>query len=172
MRVLVCAVGRLRAGPERVLVDDYYQRFDRTGRALGLGPVHEIEVEDKRGLGMAAEAELLGRAVPAGAVMVALDERGRGVTSVEFAGLLAGFRDQARAGACVIGGAEGIAADLWRGRRSALVSGRWSGRICWSGSCWPSSFIGRRRSWRAGLIIGSRGGSHAWEPYYTIEIQQ
>ena len=112
MRVLVCAVGRLRAGPERVLVDDYYQRFDRTGRALGLGPVHEIEVEDKRGLGMAAEAELLGRAVPAGAVMVALDERGRGVTSVEFAGLLAGFRDQAREVAFVIGGAEGIAADL------------------------------------------------------------
>ena len=73
MRVHVCAVGRLRAGPERVLADDYYERFDRTGRALGLGPVVEHEVEDKRGGGMVAEGELLGRAVPAGALLVTLD---------------------------------------------------------------------------------------------------
>ena len=67
MRVHLCAVGRLRAGPERALVDDYLARFDRTGRALGLGPVHEQQVEDKRGGGMAAEAALLERAIPAGA---------------------------------------------------------------------------------------------------------
>jgi 23S rRNA (pseudouridine1915-N3)-methyltransferase len=49
MRVHLCAVGRLRAGPERALIDDYVTRFDRTGRALGLGPVSEHEVEAKRG---------------------------------------------------------------------------------------------------------------------------
>ncbi|MEO9466618.1 MAG: 23S rRNA (pseudouridine(1915)-N(3))-methyltransferase RlmH, partial [Sulfitobacter pontiacus] len=38
MRVHICAVGRLRAGPEKDLIDDYLNRFDRTGRALGLGP--------------------------------------------------------------------------------------------------------------------------------------
>ena len=37
MRLHLCAVGRLRAGPERNLVDDYLQRLDRTGRPLGLG---------------------------------------------------------------------------------------------------------------------------------------
>ena len=41
----MCAVGRLRAGPERALVEDWLARFDRAGRPLGLGPasVHEVE---------------------------------------------------------------------------------------------------------------------------------
>ena len=109
MRVSVCAVGRLRAGPERVLTDDYYERFDRTGRPLGLGPVLEHEVEDKKGGGMVAEADLLGRAVPAGAVLVTLDERGRVMSSPDFAGMLARWRDAGRQDlAFVIGGADGI----------------------------------------------------------------
>ena len=109
MRVHLCAVGRLRQGPERVLVDDYVARFDRTGRALGLGPLTEHEVEDKRGSGMAAEADLLGRAVPSGAVLAVLDERGRSLTSPDFAAQLARWRDGGRQDvAFVIGGADGI----------------------------------------------------------------
>ena len=75
MRLHLCAVGRLRSGPERALVDDYLQRCDRTGRPLGLGPVTEHEVEDKRGAGMAAEAGLLLRAAPAGAVLCAMQHQ-------------------------------------------------------------------------------------------------
>ena len=56
MRVHLCVVGRLRKGPEKALIDDYLTRFDRTGRSLGLGPARVVEVEDKRGGGMAAEA--------------------------------------------------------------------------------------------------------------------
>jgi 23S rRNA (pseudouridine1915-N3)-methyltransferase len=108
MRVHLITVGRLRAGPERDLVQDYLARFERTGRALGLGPVSVVEVEDRKNLGMAAEGELLARAVPAGALMVVLDERGREMTSPEFAGMLAGWRDQAREVAFLIGGADGI----------------------------------------------------------------
>ena len=76
MRVHICAVGRLRAGPERDLVDDYLERLDRTGRPLGLGPASEHEVEDRKGGGMAAEALLLARALPEGAALCILDERG------------------------------------------------------------------------------------------------
>ena len=47
MRVHICAVGRMRAGPEKTLFDDYQTRFDRTGRGLGLGPLSVLEVEDK-----------------------------------------------------------------------------------------------------------------------------
>ena len=109
MRLHLCAVGRLRAGPERDLVDDYLQRFDRSGRVLGLGPVQEHEVEDKKNAGMGAEAELLARAVPAGAVLVTLDERGKMLTSPEFAAQLAKWRDAGRQDlAFVIGGADGI----------------------------------------------------------------
>lgn len=109
MRLHICAVGRLRAGPERALVDDYLTRLDRTGRALGLGRASEHEVEDRKGGGMAAEAELLRKAVPAGARLALLDERGKTLSSPEFARLLARWRDDgAQDTAFVIGGADGI----------------------------------------------------------------
>lgn len=106
-------VGRLRASPERDLIDDYLDRFGKQGRALALGPAAEIEVEDKKGGGMEAEAVLLTRAIPAGALICTLDERGRQLSSPEFAGLLAKWRDAGRQDlAFVIGGADGIHPDL------------------------------------------------------------
>ena len=109
MRVHICAVGRLRAGPERDLIDDYLTRFDRTGRALGLGPASVIEVEDKKGGGKPAEAALLERALPKGAKVAVLDERGKVMSSPDFAKRLGGWRDEgAQDLAFVIGGADGI----------------------------------------------------------------
>jgi len=109
MRLHICAVGRLRAGPERALIDDYLTRVDRTGRGLGLGPAAVQEVEDKKGGGMAAEAVLLQRAVPKGARIIALDERGKVMTSPDFANVLADWRDTGSQDvAFVIGGADGI----------------------------------------------------------------
>ncbi|HEU0222510.1 MAG TPA: 23S rRNA (pseudouridine(1915)-N(3))-methyltransferase RlmH, partial [Paracoccaceae bacterium] len=89
MRVVIAAVGRLREGPEAALVADYLARFARTGRPLGLGPAEIIEVEDRKGGGPAAEARLLKGAIPPGAVVWALDERGRSLSSPEFAAELA-----------------------------------------------------------------------------------
>ena len=109
MRLHLCAVGRLRPGPERILIDDYLQRFNRTGRALGLGPVTEHEVEDRRGSGMAGEAALLQRASPAGARSVVLDERGTLLSSPDFAALIARWRDDGTGDlAFFIGGADGL----------------------------------------------------------------
>jgi len=109
MRLHVCAVGRMRPGPERDLFDDYILRADRTGRALGLGPTTIHEVEDKKGGGPAAEAALLERALPSGALRVALDERGRTLSSSKFASSIAEWRDAGRGDlAFVIGGADGI----------------------------------------------------------------
>ncbi|MBT9244771.1 23S rRNA (pseudouridine(1915)-N(3))-methyltransferase RlmH [Gemmobacter fulvus] len=128
MRVHLCAVGRLRAGPERDLVQDYVTRFDRTGRALRLGPFAEHEVEDKRGGGMEAEAELLARAVPNGALICVMDERGKVLSSPEFADQLARWRAGGRQDvAFVIGGADGIAPVL-RDRADFALS---FGRMVW-----------------------------------------
>ncbi len=113
MRVHICAVGRLRAGPEKPLIDDYLTRFDRTGRALGLGPVNLAEVEDRKGGGMQGEAALLRRALPKGALICTLDERGKRLSSPEFATRLASWRDEGRSDlALVIGGADGVDPDL------------------------------------------------------------
>lgn len=113
MRLHLCVVGRLRKGPEKALFDDYLTRFDRTGRALGLGPAQLTEVEDRKGGGMAAEAALLRRALPAGARVCALDERGQTWSSPEFSRKLATWRDTGTQDlAFVVGGADGIAPDL------------------------------------------------------------
>jgi 23S rRNA (pseudouridine1915-N3)-methyltransferase len=122
MRLHLCAVGRLREGPEKALVDDYVMRFDRTGRALGLGPLTLHEVEDRKGGGMVAEAALLARAVPEGALLAVMDERGRAFDSPGFARLIAGWRDAGRQDAAfVIGGADGIDPAL-RARAEVAVS--------------------------------------------------
>lgn len=128
MRVQICAVGRLRSGPERDLYTDYLTRFDRTGRALGLGPAQLIEVEDKKGGGMAAEAALLEKSVPKGALICALDERGRVDTSPQFCKRLAGWRDAGRQDVTfIIGGADGIDPAL-RARADADLS---FGKMVW-----------------------------------------
>lgn len=110
MRVRIAAVGRMAArSPEAALVEDYLTRFAQTGRALGLGPATVAEVEDRRGGGKPAEAALLSRQVPDGAAIIALDERGRTLSSPDFAAALARFRDQGRPEAvCLIGGADGL----------------------------------------------------------------
>ncbi|MEM9129526.1 MAG: 23S rRNA (pseudouridine(1915)-N(3))-methyltransferase RlmH [Pseudomonadota bacterium] len=128
MRVHVCAVGRMRAGPELSLVEDYLARFDRTGRALGLGAAKVLEVEDRKGGGQKAEAELLVKAIPKGSLILALDERGKTLSSPEFAGKLANWRDDGRSDlAILIGGADGIAPDL-RARVDFSIS---FGKMVW-----------------------------------------
>ncbi|MEM6760067.1 MAG: 23S rRNA (pseudouridine(1915)-N(3))-methyltransferase RlmH [Pseudomonadota bacterium] len=113
MRVTICAVGRLRGGPEAELVSDYQTRFDRTGRALGMGPLTITEIDDRKGGGMAGEAALLRRAVPGGALLCCLDERGTAEKSPAFARRLAQWRDAGtRDLALLIGGADGLDASL------------------------------------------------------------
>ena len=108
-RVAICAVGRLRSGPEKELIDDYSRRFDRTGRALGLGPLTINEVEDKKNGGMSTEAPLLRNALPNGSVIVTLDQRGKLLKSPDFARKLANWRDEGRSDiSFIIGGADGI----------------------------------------------------------------
>jgi 23S rRNA (pseudouridine1915-N3)-methyltransferase len=113
LRLHLIAVGRQKAGPERVLTQDYLTRFDRTGRPIGLGPVALREVDDRKGGGMAAEATLIQRAIPDGAVVCALDERGHIESSPRFAERLAAWRDQGVGDlAFVIGGADGLEPEL------------------------------------------------------------
>lgn len=125
MRLTICAVGRLRKGPEKDLLDDYATRATRAGRSLGLGPLDVAEVDERKGGGMAGEAALLRRAIPEGALRVTLDERGTLMTSPDFADHLARWRDDGRAAAAfVIGGADGLAPDLRAEADLALSFGK------------------------------------------------
>lgn len=101
-------MGRLKTGPEKALIDDYLRRFDKVGRGLGLSLGDVVEIEDRKGGGMAAEAELIRNRLP-GAAFWVMDERGEVMTSPQFADRLGTQRDRGLGDlAVVIGGADGI----------------------------------------------------------------
>ena len=127
MRVRIAAVGRQRAGPESDLTSDYLDRFEKTGRGLGLGSVSLVEVEAKKS-SMSAEAVLLEKAIGAANPVCVLDERGKLMSSPDFAKLLGTWRDQGRAEvAFVIGGADGIDPTI-RARADTSIS---FGKMVW-----------------------------------------
>ncbi|TNC51502.1 23S rRNA (pseudouridine(1915)-N(3))-methyltransferase RlmH [Rubellimicrobium rubrum] len=121
MRMTILAVGRLRAGPEKELLDDFLLRFDRTGRALGLGPASVVEIEAKPGAGMAAEGPLLLGRVPKDAWLCCLDERGELLPSPAFATRLDRWKTERRDAVFVIGGADGLDPSV-TGRADLLLS--------------------------------------------------
>jgi len=108
MRVDIRAVGRIKASPERELLTQYMDRATGVGRAIGFGPVSEREI-DPRGLkDKTAETQALTSEIPAGALVFALDETGKALSSLELARTLERARDDgARDAVFLIGGADG-----------------------------------------------------------------
>ncbi|QIE56356.1 23S rRNA (pseudouridine(1915)-N(3))-methyltransferase RlmH [Pikeienuella piscinae] len=118
MRIAILAIGRQKGGPEAILVADYLARFDAVGRGLGLGPARLQEIEDKKRVG---ESRLLIDAIPDGAFAVALDERGKAISSRAFAGLICAKRDEGRRDMVfLVGGADGHT-DALRARADRLL---------------------------------------------------
>jgi len=124
LRILIAAVGRLRAGPEKDLYRHYAERLS--------WPVTVREVEDKRATAGAArrrrEAELLLATLSPAMTIVALDEGGRTMTSAALAERLGRWRDDgSRDIAFVIGGADGLDRQV-RERAELVLS---LGRLTW-----------------------------------------
>lgn len=112
MRLTILAVGRVKDGPERQLIDRYIERAKSSGRPLGFSGPDIIELPEGRATQAAArmveEAASI-RAKAADAVMLLLDERGASPSSPDFARMLAQHRDEGRKHlALVIGGADGL----------------------------------------------------------------
>lgn len=120
MRILIAAVGRLKAGPERALFEHY------AGRVTF--PFRLKEVEEKRRLPAGKlrkrEAELLLGAAPQGAVIVALDERGQALSSAALADRIGAWRDEGRRDlAFLIGGPQGLDESMKAGADLVLSIG-------------------------------------------------
>lgn len=117
MRLLVAAVGRFKDTAERELLAKYGRRFEDLGKGLGLGPISWHEIGESRAAAVARRcaeegAALLKLARGADA-MVALDERGKALSSAAFAKYLARQRDDGkRTMALLIGGPDGLAPDV------------------------------------------------------------
>ncbi len=119
------AVGRMKAGALSDLADVYLKRFT----AGGLGPLRVIEVEVKGQLPSdilkQREAEAIRSRIPAAATIVALDERGRTLSSPALAEWIGKKRDDAVQNLVfVIGGADGLDESLRAEAKLVLAFGQ------------------------------------------------
>ena len=111
MRLTIAAVGRLKDGAERVLVDRYVERL-ALGKSLGLAPVREIEIAESRESSAtdrrSDESVRLRKGIGEAQALVVLDAKGRNFSSEAFAQWLATQRDAGiRHAAFLIGGPDG-----------------------------------------------------------------
>jgi 23S rRNA (pseudouridine1915-N3)-methyltransferase len=113
VRLTVIAIGHARGFPEGALCDQFQDRALKMGRNMGFNSVtvEELPAAKNRDAAgrMKDEAARLSTKVPAGAHVVLLDARGRGMTSEDFAEMLGSLRDVGTKDlAFVIGGPDGL----------------------------------------------------------------
>ena len=113
MKLMLLAVGRMKAGPERELLNRYLDRAVASARAVGLGSVQVLEIEESRARSVEQrrrdEAAMFEDRMPAGAAVWLLDERGKPLTSPAFATELGRNRDAALPALILgIGGPDGF----------------------------------------------------------------
>ena len=128
MRLVLIAVGRLKAGPERELFDRYAKRLADITRAVGIGGFDFKEIEEGRARRaedrQGEEARALRAALPDGARLVLCDERGKALTSADFAADIGAARDAGEATyALMIGGPDGLDPQLRAEARRTIAFG-------------------------------------------------
>ena len=114
-RLLVVAVaGRLPAWAESACVE-YVNRMPRGFETARVAVKPEPRVASKTTERLlASEAKRVLAATPQGAHLVALDERGRDLTTGQLAGRLRSWLDQGRVTAFLLGGPDGLDPDMAR----------------------------------------------------------
>jgi 23S rRNA (pseudouridine1915-N3)-methyltransferase len=128
LELLVLAVGRSRDALIDALFAEYARRCPWPIRLIELQPRGIVPPERRK----EAEAALLLGAVPAGAAVVALDERGRDLASDDLALQLGTWRDGGRRTvAFLIGGPDGLAESILGAAELRLAFGRmtWPHRL-------------------------------------------
>jgi 23S rRNA (pseudouridine1915-N3)-methyltransferase len=120
MRLVITAVGRLKAGPERELAERYRERAGKLTRSIGLSALDIVEIDESRARRpedrITQEGAALAALLTGDRVRIALDARGQSLTSEALADRLARWRDSGRGAAFfLIGGADGLAGNLKQG---------------------------------------------------------
>lgn len=109
MRITIVAVGQRQPAWADAAVNDYLGRFPAELKV----EVKQVKSEPRTSSApvtrlLSAEAARIRPAVPSGATLVALDERGKDWTTSQLAEQLRRWRDTAEDVAFVIGGADGL----------------------------------------------------------------
>lgn len=117
MKIAVAAIGHMKSGPERELADRYFDRLAKSSGTAGLDFRGIAEAPESRARDAQTrkreEARSLAPPNREGVRLLAFDERGKPLTSAEFASMIGRWRDEgARSMHCLIGGADGLDEDL------------------------------------------------------------
>ena len=126
MRLQVLAIGKLKAGPEKTLAQEYQTRLEGLGRKAGITRLTVTDFAESQSQTASQrqdeEAKLLGAALAPKAFALVLDERGKSLTSEAFSRLLQRHLDQGTQDlAFLIGGPDGHSA-LARKNAGQLIS--------------------------------------------------
>lgn len=113
MRISIIAVGKMKNGPERELVNRYLSRAKASGKNLGLTDFNVIELSESRASSSksrkAEEATSILKAIPSEAQIIVLDEIGKSLTSQKFADMITRNNDNGKKSLFfIIGGADGL----------------------------------------------------------------
>lgn len=116
MKVAVGVVGRMKSGPEKLLIDRYVKRIEGLSRSVGVTGFNICEINESRASSAQTrkteEARELTTKLGISTIIV-FDECGKAVNSRQFADTFAQIRDQGtNAISFLIGGADGIAPHL------------------------------------------------------------
>lgn len=117
MRIILAAIGRLKAGPERELSVRYLERAQAACRAVGLTAIDIREIDESRARRpedrKVEEAQAIAALLVKGGRLVLLDERGKSIASEEFSRDIAAARDSGETSyVLVIGGPDGLDPEL------------------------------------------------------------
>ena len=109
MRIRVIAIGQRLASWTETGCAEYAARMPREWNFELVTLKAPVRVEGKPPAdAMRAEAKAIEGSIPAGYWRIALDERGKQVTTAELAGWVRGWRQNGRDVALIIGGADGL----------------------------------------------------------------
>ena len=159
MRVTIAAVGRMKSGPERELLDRYVDRAAKQGRSLGITKVEIREIAESRAARAddrkAEEAAALVSGLAEGTAVIVLDEVGQTMHSDAFATFVGRRIDAGRDLAILIGGADGHGAEARQ--RAELV-------LAFGAMTWPHQIVrilAAEQIYRATTIL-------AGHPYHRV----
>ena len=118
----------MKAGPERDLLQRYAKRIDALAPSLGFSRIDWRELDEGRAKNLeerrAEEARAIHAAVPKGAWLTILDERGAALNSAQWASEIGKARNSSvPAYAIAIGGPDGFDAGLRDAARSIVSFG-------------------------------------------------
>jgi 23S rRNA (pseudouridine1915-N3)-methyltransferase len=137
VKLHILAIGRLKGEAESSLVEDYLKRLRGLARRAGMTRIDMREFPESRAQTaaerMRAEGFTLSEALPPDAVTVVLDERGKSISSEDFARRLARLRDEGAGDvAFLIGGPDGHGEELRK--KAALL-------LSFGGMTWPHRLV-------------------------------